>query len=370
VKDVIVIGGGLAGLFNAILLNRAGLKVQLFEEKKYPFHRVCGEYISNEVVPFLKENELFPELLTPSQLSKFHLSSIAGKSLKMPLDLGGFGVSRFELDLWLSKKAKKEGVDIIHQRIVKSTFLTDHFELEDKSGQVFHSKFVIGAFGKRSTLDKELNRSFLQRRSPYIGVKYHLKTDVVDRETIALHNFKNGYCGVSRIEGEAYNLCYLSHRSNLKVHKTIESMEEAVLRKNPFLDHILSNSEFLFEKPEVINEITFEKKEPVYDHMLMSGDSAGMITPLCGNGMAMAIHSAKQLSEVLIKSFENEFDRIWVEDQYTKTWNQLFSKRLWAGRKIQALFGSPVVSETAVFFGKSIPPVSNYLMKQTHGNPF
>ncbi|HEX8022508.1 FAD-dependent oxidoreductase, partial [Mucilaginibacter sp.] len=52
-SDVIVIGGGLAGLFNAILLNRAGLKVTVVEKKTYPMHRVCGEYISNEVIPFL-----------------------------------------------------------------------------------------------------------------------------------------------------------------------------------------------------------------------------------------------------------------------------------------------------------------------------
>ena len=58
----------------------------------------------------------------------------------------------------------------------------------------------------------------------------------------------------------------------------------------------------LFEKPEVINEITFEKQDPVSNHILMCGDAAGMITPLCGNGMAMAIHSAKILSGLIIEA--------------------------------------------------------------------
>jgi flavin-dependent dehydrogenase len=31
------------------------------------------------------------------------------------------------------------------------------------------------------------------------------------------------------------------------------------------------------------------------EDMLMIGDTAGLIHPLCGNGMAMAIHSAKLL---------------------------------------------------------------------------
>lgn len=370
VKDVIVIGGGLAGLINAILLNRSGLSVQLFEEKKYPFHRVCGEYISNEVVPFLNENQLYPSELKPTSLSQFHLSAVSGKSLKMALDLGGFGISRYQLDHWLAEIAIHEGVEIIHQRIISSCFNDDVFTLKDKDDKVYTCKVAIGAFGKRSILDKGLNRNFLQKRSPYVGVKYHIKTDSVGGDVIALHNFKGGYCGISQIENETFNLCYLSHRSNLKVHGSIQSMEENVLKKNPYLKSIFSNSDFIFEKPEVINEITFEKKEPLFDHILMSGDSAGMITPLCGNGMAMAIHSAKILSELIIHNHQRGFNRAQLEKDYAKEWNNLFSKRLSAGRAIQKLFGSQAFSEIAVSAGRSIKPIAGYLMKQTHGKPF
>ena len=105
---MIVIGGGLAGLINAILLKRSGLSVLLFEEKKYPFHRVCGEYISNEVIPFLKNHELYPEEFEPAPISQFRLTSISGQSLTMPLDLGGFGISRYVFDKWLAAKAKRK----------------------------------------------------------------------------------------------------------------------------------------------------------------------------------------------------------------------------------------------------------------------
>lgn len=367
---MIVIGGGLAGLINAILLKRAGLSVVLFEEKTYPFHRVCGEYISNEVIPFLKKHQLYPEEFNPSEITQFHLSSISGNSLRMPLDLGGFGVSRYVLDKWLAEKAESEGVEIIHQRVTSSHMADDVFTTITKSEEQFQSRIVIGAFGKRSGLDKNLDRSFINRRSPYIGVKYHIQTDEVDTNEIALHNFKNGYCGVSRVENEVYNLCYLSHRSNLKKYGSIPAMEKELLAKNPYLKKIFTNSEVLFEKPEVINEITFEKKEPVFNHILMSGDSAGMITPLCGNGMAMAIHSAKILSELIIQNLGDEFDRAKLERDYTTAWNGLFAGRLWAGRKIQGLFGSSFVSGSAVSLGNGFKPFAQYLMKQTHGSPF
>ncbi|WP_416171529.1 NAD(P)-binding protein [Algoriphagus boritolerans] len=51
-KRIIVVGGGLAGLISSILLARKDRKVLLLEKKIYPFHRVCGEYISNEVLDF------------------------------------------------------------------------------------------------------------------------------------------------------------------------------------------------------------------------------------------------------------------------------------------------------------------------------
>ena len=370
VKKIGIIGGGLAGLTCAIVLARKGLDVFLFEEKKYPFHRVCGEYISNEVIPFLEKNGLYPEPLKPVSITNFVLSSPAGRRLECPLDLGGFGISRYVFDRWLSQEAIESAVTLVNDRVTACSFSEDEFKVETRSAGSHSFDLVIGAFGKRSTLDKQLNRSFISKRSPYIGVKYHLNTDLVNTENIELHNFSGGYCGVSRIEEGKFNLCYLSTRDNLKQYGSIPEMEREVLHKNPFLKRLLCESHFLLDKPIVINEITFSPKEPVYDHMLMTGDSAGMITPLCGNGMAMAIHSAKILCELIEDQLTEGFDRAKLEANYTKKWNDHFSRRLWAGRNIQRLFGASTLSEVAVGIGKAFPSVTRQLMSMTHGQPF
>ncbi len=368
--DAAIIGGGLAGLVNAILLRKQGHSVILFEEKEYPFHRVCGEYISNEVIPFLKSHDLFPQELNPSNITKFRLSSTSGKLLKMNLDLGGFGISRYAFDQWLVNKAKELGVELHEkERVNVITFENDTHQLTTGIG-TYKSKLLIGSFGKKARLDNELNRKFVSKKSPYIGIKYHIKTDLVAGDVIELHNFSRGYCGVSKVENETFNICYLSHRDNLKKYKDIPVMEKEILHKNPFLKRLLTESEFLFEKPVVINEISFEKKEPVFNHILMSGDSAGMITPLCGNGMAMAIHSAKILSELAVEFLSGNIDRKKLEENYSSAWNSTFSARHWAGRKIQKLFGAPASSEFAVSLGKGFQPIAKYLMSKTHGQPF
>ncbi len=369
-KDVIIVGGGLAGLFNAIQLSKERIDVLLIEKSSYPFHRVCGEYISNEVVPFMQELDLDLSPFNPPQLTRFELSAVSGKKVGMPLDLGGFGISRYTLDHFLFEKAKEAGALFrLNTTVTDVSFEGSHFLVTLNSGEVLKSKVVIGAYGKRSRLDKTLSRPFMSRRSPYLAVKYHIKFDIAD-DLIALHNFEGGYCGISKVENDIVNLCYLSQRHQLKTAGDIKSLEQNVLSKNKHLANIFNTAEFIFDKPLVINEISFAKKSAVENHMLMCGDAAGLITPLCGNGMAIAIHASK-LSASLILSFLNkEIKRIEMEKQYKYLWKNNFQNRLWVGRKSQSLFGTAITSEISVLLMKNIKPLARLIMQNTHGQPF
>ena len=370
-KKIYIVGGGLAGLITSIHLTRKGVHCTLIEKKVFPFHRVCGEYISNEVVPYLKSLDVYPDSLRPSQISKLHLTSVNGKIAEMPLDLGGFGISRYHFDYFLFQKAKQLGVEfLLDTEVEKISYAEEQFALKTRD-TALSADIVIGAFGKRSKLDVQLQRSFIQKRSPYVGVKYHIRLDEFDNKLIALHNFKDGYCGISRVEDDLINLCYLTHRNNIKAYGNLRLMEQAVLFQNPFLKKIFSEAEFVFDKPETINEISFETKTPVENHILMSGDAAGMITPLCGNGMAMAIHSAKILSEHLLRYCrDSSYSRDQLETEYSSAWREQFAKRLWAGKQIQKLFGNVHASNLAVLLANHAKPVSRFLLRQTHGDPF
>lgn len=343
----------------------------VIEKKKYPFHRVCGEYISNETVPFLKSQNLYPYELNPIQISEFQLSSVTGKATQLPLDLGGFGISRFAFDDFLYEKAKAIGVKFLLETEVESVnYQAGSFNLKT-SNSTLKAQIVVGSFGKRSKLDADLNRNFFRKKSPFVGVKYHIRMQHASN-LIALHNFRGGYCGINNVEDGKTNLCYLTHRDNLKKFRGIKEMEEGVLYENPLLRKIFQESEFLYEKPETISEISFETKEPVWNHILMTGDAAGMITPLCGNGMAMAIHSAKILSTLIIKHLETKiFDRSLLETEYKKAWNTEFANRLWMGRLIQnRLFGSEWSSNVAVTLAVHSKFIARQIIKKTHGNPF
>jgi menaquinone-9 beta-reductase len=363
-KRIVIIGGGIAGLITSIQLARAGISCVVFEKKLYPFHRVCGEYISNETIPFLKSLNIFPSEFDPPLIQRFQLSAISGRNEILPLDLGGFGISRYAFDNFLYKKASSLGVEFyLKEEVTDVQFDLQKFFIRSSTKNI-EADIVIGSFGKRSRIDIQFNRSFIRKRSPYVGVKYHIKTEH-PHDLIGLHNFEGGYCGVSNVENGMTNLCYLTHRENVKKHKTIREMEEHMLFKNPLLKNIFINSKFIFDKPETINEISFET------HVLMIGDAAGMITPLCGNGMAMAIHTSKILSELLIEHLHGQkFSRDEVERTYYHRWNKFFKRRLLFGRQVQKLFGNAWTSNIAVNVAINVRPLANAIMRNTHGDPF
>lgn len=367
-QEVLIVGGGLAGLVASLLLVKNGHFVTLVEKKVYPFHRVCGEYVSNEVLDFLKRNDLYPHFLELPRIDTFEFSDTRGKSVFLPLDLGGFGISRYQLDLWLYQLALKQGVKFLTETSVTDlVFLEkeDAFEVKLSDFQVLQVPVVLGAFGKRSKLDQVLERPFFTKRSPYIGVKYHVQAEGCTN-TVALHNFQGGYCGFNAIEEGKFNLCYLGNRDQLRQYGSIEEMERAVLWKNPLLKRIFEKSTFLWEKPEVITEINFERKKPVENHLLLLGDAAGLITPLCGNGMAMAMHSAFLVTEALREGRTRQE----VEQRYRQGWNAQFYQRLGVGRAIQELFGSGKGSVIARNLIQRLPFVARTLLKNTHGQPF
>ncbi|MDN3618260.1 NAD(P)/FAD-dependent oxidoreductase [Polaribacter undariae] len=369
VADVIIIGGGLAGLCNAIHLSKMNKKVLLIEKNEYPKHKVCGEYISNEVLPYLEFLEINPFNFGAVKIKNFQLSTTKNNLISAKLPLGGFGISRYQLDLLLSEKAIKNGVTILKDSVINVAFENDVFSVETKENNTFTSKITIGAFGKRSLLDVKMEREFIKKKSPYLGVKIHVKGNFKE-DLVALHNFKGGYCGVSKVEKNAINLCYITNYESFKKYKNIDDFQEQVVFKNQYLKEIFDNSEAIFEKPLTISQISFETKKPVENHILMCGDSAGMIHPLCGNGMSMAIQSAQIASKLILNYLNGEnISRKELEKQYIRQWNKKFSLRLKAGHFIAMLFRKDKIAAILLQILKKLPFLLPIIIKQTHGKP-
>lgn len=365
--DILIIGGGLAGLANAVHLSKAGLKVLVLEKHDYPKHKVCGEYISNEVLPYLAYLDIHPFSIGATSIKRFLLSSPKGKQVKTQLPLGGFGISRFALDNLLYQKVLENGCVVKKTTATKIDFLGEKLKVSTQGGDEYFATFVIGAYGKRSTLDMHLNRKFIQKKTPFLAVKSHFTGEFPD-DLVALHNFDGGYCGVSKVENGFLNVCYLADYKTFKKHRNIEIFQQEVLCKNPHLKEIFATTKPAFPKPLTISQVSFSPKETVENHILMSGDTAGMIHPLCGNGMGMAIHSAKILSELLVQFFNGKtHNRELLEEAYAKEWQSTFQKRLSAGRFLNLFLTNQHLLSAGISGLRFFPKILPFIIKQTHG---
>ena len=360
--DIIIIGGGLAGLTCALHLSQSDLRILLIEKSNYPHHKVCGEYVSNEVLPYLNSLGIDPLAEGAVSISKFELSNQKGKSIKSSLPLGGFGMSRYAFDHLFYKKLEKE-IDILIDSAETVNFEQDQFYIFTKRKKTYTAEFVVGAFGKRSNIDISMKRSFVSTRTSWMAIKSHYHCDFPN-DLVALHTFKGGYCGLSKTESNAVNMCCLIDHAVFKNYTGINDFQKEVMGANPKLKAFFSEGKPLSEKPMSISQISFQNKKPVENHVIMLGDSAGLIHPLCGNGMAMAIHSAKLFSEVFLR---HKTDRKSIESEYSAAWELMFSNRLKAGKHIQKVLLHPTLSSIGFSVGQLFPSLLPRIIKKTHG---
>lgn len=365
--DVIIIGGGLAGLTSAIHLAKYDVSVLVIEKNNYPKHKVCGEYISNEVLPYLENLGIDVFKLGAQKINTFELTTEHNSCIKCHLPLGGFGLSRYTLDNALFLKAKACQVYILQDTVTEVQFLKDEFSVITKDQSIIKSKVVIGAYGKRAALDVSLKRNFIKKKSPFLAVKMHVKGDFPN-DLVALHNFKGGYCGISKVENNHINLCYITDYNAFKAFKDIDEFQEEVVFKNTALKSIFKQATPVFEKPLTISQISFSNKRPIENHIIMCGDTAGMIHPLCGNGMSMAIRSSQMASHLIIDYLQGKIkSRQALEHAYQKAWNSEFKTRLRLGHIVAKLFSKNQLAEVLITVIKRVPKLLPVIIKHTHG---
>ncbi|WP_337251818.1 NAD(P)/FAD-dependent oxidoreductase [Maribacter halichondriae] len=286
--DIIIVGAGLAGLTAALDLTLKKHSVLVIEKDTFPRHKVCGEYVSNEVHDYLDHLGVGLEEVRPISINTLLLSTGKGKSVKTKLPLGGFGISRYTFDNLLYQKAVSLGANFLFQKVASISFQNNGFKVFTNINRAFTSKFVIGAFGKRSNIDKSLDRAFIKRKSHWLGIKSHYVYDDFPDDLVALHTFKGGYGGLSKTESGALNFCYLATYKSFQKYKSVQEFNENVISQNPHLRTFLKDAKPIFEEPLSIAQISFHKKgsrrEPYSDVWRFGGIDTSALWEWYGDG--------------------------------------------------------------------------------------
>lgn len=373
--DVAVIGGGLAGCSAAISLAMQGWQVVLYEAKAYPQHKVCGEFLSPECAGLLDDLNALPALraLKPARIERARITNPQGMEWDTDLPDAGIGVSRYALDALLAERARAVGVTVHESTAVHTVQgnLGAGFQLQMRapSGQERSSaRAVIAAHGKRASLDRVLKRKFLRQSQPFIGMKMHFRGAPVPNR-VELHTFDGGYCGLSEIEGGIVNACLLAREDVLRCfHGDTAAFVTWMGRQNPRLGMWLAQAQPVYARWLSISQIPFVPKPAVEQDILMAGDAAGLIAPLAGNGMSMALRGGQLAGQFISAYLAGALTPAALRQGYTGAWRREFELRLRLGRLLQAVMLRPAWLSLGLRAAQALPPLGAYFVHHTRSS--
>lgn len=368
--DVLVIGGGLAGCAAATLCARDGLRVGLMEKATYPRHKLCGEFLSPEVQDTFAGLGVLDEVSGAGAhaIDQAVITAPSGTAFESPLPGTALGLSRYRLDELLFERAQSAGA-FGHEgvRVTDvSGSLDDGFKVETSNGPAT-ARVVLGAYGKRGLLDRKLDRPFLNQSSDLVAFKAHFSGVSVPR-TIEIHTFPGGYCGVSHVEDDRTNVCWIGRADALKeAGGSPDAMIDASLRRNPRLDDRLSGATRVTDTFYAVSQVSLDDKAAFENDVCMIGDTAGMIAPLCGDGMAMALSSAEIAAPLATDFVQERRSADAFRSAYRSEWSRTFSTRMRLGRFAHAAAMRPTLAAGTVAALRLLPSLGRWLMRRTRG---
>ena len=265
---VAIRGGGIAGCIAGIVCLLNGDEVTIYEAKKMPRHKVCGEYVSLESVPLI-EQLLGVSLSAYPLINRYIITDLtSGQEIKGHLPLGGFGISRYLMDNLLMERFKELGGSYLQQERLT---VNQTNSLASADGTILSADRYIDASGKGSAVGKV---------EKYVGIKYHIH-DACPDDNIRLFLFAGGYFGTSVVEGGKRCVCFLVKQSLLAKHLLPADFARAVLHKYDLVNYERSE----IDKVHYISNFHFGTNSGAIN----IGDARQLVPPLAGNGMSLAI---------------------------------------------------------------------------------
>ncbi|MDR3610148.1 MAG: NAD(P)/FAD-dependent oxidoreductase [Ignavibacteriaceae bacterium] len=373
--DIVVIGGGPAGASAAMSLSEKGYTVIIVEKKSFPREVLCGEFISKEVIEFLKINFLYKDFLklNPNPIRLFRYIASNGTDVNSSLNFPSFGIKRSKFDNLLLSKAGERGAEIIQpaevRGIIKKAdgYLITIKVANEEEIKIF-TKIIIAAYGKQNILDKISGRNFYRKKSCLNGVKFHIDKSMFrdfNPDEIVMFDGDDIYLGLNAVDNSTVTLCFLEKRNKLNY----STKERLILlsRQNRKFNAMLSEDFFDYvSKLQVYGtgNIYFGKRDIVNEGIYYLGDAAGVIAPLVGDGIGIAVQSAGMLSEIL---FRNNLHIEQSANEYRREWKKMFLRRMYIAGIIQKGVLNHSIRNTGIKVISRFPRILSTIIKYTRG---
>jgi flavin-dependent dehydrogenase len=357
--DVAIIGGGPAGCVATTHLARGGVRVALIEKQTTSHHKVCGEFISGEGLPYL--TEVGVNLDRATHIPHFRLHGPT-QSCEAKLPVEARGLSRILMDELLLDAAAGTGAQVLRGEQVKSL---------EREGGMFNlgpvkARIVICAAGKAEFKPVQTRAG---RDSGMVGFKVHLRLRPAAHERLRNHTdlfvFANGYGGLAPVEGGIANLCFLIERRVVREYQgDWPTVADALSGGCEGLAGYLDNSEPEFWPAVAVASVPygFVRESAVADNIYCVGDQLAVIPSLTGEGMTIAMMSGRRAADCILRGIDaNDFHREMAP---------VLKPRVRLGFRVHQLFKAPRVSDLGTQLVRRWPRLIDYIFRQTRSPAF
>lgn len=295
-SEVLVIGGGLAGAAAATHLARAGREVLLLERERGPHDKVCGEFLSFEAQDYLRQLDVDPEALGGVPISAVAVERKRSRT-ETPMAFEALSLSRRVLDEAVLARAARAGAKVL--RGVRATALKragPGWAVGVDTGETLGARELILATGKH---DVRGWRRPPGQQPDLIGLKTYWRLPSVGGldGAVELHLFPGGYAGLEMVEGGRANLCLVVRKATFAaLGGRWEALLAHLREACPGLATRLRDAVPCQAKPLAIAAIPYGLVQERSDGLWRLGDQAAVIPSFTGEGMSIALHSARLAS--------------------------------------------------------------------------
>jgi flavin-dependent dehydrogenase len=306
IHDVVGVGGGLAGGAVAAHLARAGRDVLVLERTAGPHDKVCGEFLSYEAQEELQSLGL--------DLRSLGAVPIRGATVAHPfgrcataLPFEALSLSRRVLDEALLSRAGAAGAQV--RRSVRATTLErtgEAWSVQVEGAGNLTAREVILATGKH---DLRGRRRPVGRQSDLLAFKMYwtLAQPKALEGRVELHLFPDGYAGLQMVEGGRANLCLVVRQATFAaIGATWDALLAYILANSPVLAERLAGGVTSLVRPLAVSAIPYGHVQEQSDGVWRLGDQAAVIPSFTGDGMSIALHSARRAADSLSAGVDAE----------------------------------------------------------------
>jgi flavin-dependent dehydrogenase len=293
--DALIVGGGLAGGALATTLAEAGRSVVLLEREAGPHDKVCGEFLSREAILYLNALGVDPLTLGACRIHSVRLSAGSGvATVRLPFP--ALSLSRRALDDALLRRAAEAGADVrLGARAQSLEAEPDGWRARLPTGDEVLGKAAFLATGKHDLRGWPRPAG---RQRDLIGFKMYLTLAPAQAAQLAGHVeltlFRGGYAGLEPVEGGLTNLCLLVRRTRYAaLGQNWEALLEAMGGDCPLLADRLRGAVPCWDRPLAVSSIPYGYVRRMGDGLWRLGDQAAVIPSFAGDGMSIALHSAR-----------------------------------------------------------------------------